>query len=99
MTTMHLLFGIPVGLALSAAAGLRVFVPLLLTGVAAPLGSLTLTPEMAWIGSRGAPDLRGMLAPCLAVSRGPLVRLRFACLALCLLRKGAQVRRAEGHKH
>ena len=48
---MHPLFGIPVGLALSAAAGLRIFVPLLLTGVAARLGVLTLTPEMAWIGS------------------------------------------------
>jgi Domain of unknown function (DUF4126) len=48
---MHPLFGIPVGLALSAAAGLRVFVPLLLTGVAARLGAITLTPGMAWIGS------------------------------------------------
>ena len=48
---MHPLFGIPVGLALSAAAGLRVFVPLLLTGLAARLGILTLTPGMAWIGS------------------------------------------------
>jgi len=48
---MHPLFGIPVGLALSAAAGLRVFVPVLLTGVAARLGMITLTPGMAWIGS------------------------------------------------
>lgn len=48
---MHPLFGIPVGLALSAAAGLRVFVPLFLTGVAARLGVLTLTPGMAWIQS------------------------------------------------
>src|SRR5262245_46999156 len=48
---MHPLFGIPVGLALSAAAGLRIFVPLLLTGVAARLGVLPLTPGMAWIGS------------------------------------------------
>jgi hypothetical protein len=48
---MDPLFGIPVGLALSAAAGLRVFVPLLLTGVAARLGAFTLAPGMAWIGS------------------------------------------------
>jgi hypothetical protein len=48
---MDPLFGIPVGLALSAAAGLRVFVPLLLTGVAARLGYFTLAPGMAWIGS------------------------------------------------
>jgi hypothetical protein len=45
------LLGIPVGLALSTAAGLRVFVPLLLTGLAARLGYLTLTPSMSWIGS------------------------------------------------
>jgi len=48
---MHPLFGIPVGLVLSAAAGLRVFIPLLLTGVAARLGMLPLSPGMAWIGS------------------------------------------------
>ena len=48
---MDPLFGIPVGLALSAAAGLRVFVPLLMTGVAARLGALPLAPGMAWIGS------------------------------------------------
>jgi hypothetical protein len=48
---MHPLFGIPVGLGLSAAAGLRVFIPLLLTGVAARLGILPLTPGMAWIAS------------------------------------------------
>ena len=48
---MESLFGIPVGLALSAAAGLRVFVPLLATGIAARLGFLTLAPGMAWIGS------------------------------------------------
>jgi len=46
--------GIPVGLALSTAAGLRVFVPLLLTGLAARLGYLTLTPGMAWVGSDAA---------------------------------------------
>ena len=45
------LLGIPVGLALSTAAGLRVFVPLLLTGLAARLGYLRLTPGMDWIGS------------------------------------------------
>jgi Domain of unknown function (DUF4126) len=45
------LLGIAVGLALSAAAGLRVFVPLLLTSLAARLGYLTLATGMAWIGS------------------------------------------------
>ena len=51
---MEPLLGIPVGLALSTAAGLRVFVPLLLTGLAARLGYLTLTPSMRWIGSDAA---------------------------------------------
>jgi len=45
------LLGIPVGLALSTAAGLRVFVPLLLTSIAARYGSLPLTPSMMWIAS------------------------------------------------
>ena len=48
---MEPLLGIPVGLALSTAAGLRVFVPLLLTGLAGRFGSLPLTPGMSWIAS------------------------------------------------
>jgi hypothetical protein len=43
-----------VGLALSTAAGLRVFVPLLLTGLAARLGYIRLTSGMAWIESDAA---------------------------------------------
>ena len=46
--------GFPSSLALSTAAGLRVFVPLLLTGLAARLGYLTLTPSMTWIASDAA---------------------------------------------
>ena len=48
---MDSLLGIAVGLALSTAAGLRIFVPLLLTSLAARAGWLTLTPGMAWIGA------------------------------------------------
>ena len=48
---MDALLGLAVGLALSTAAGLRVFVPLLLTSLAARAGWLTLTPGMAWIGA------------------------------------------------
>ena len=48
---MTSLFGIPVGLTLSTAAGLRVFVPLLVTSLAARFGYLTLAPDMTWIGS------------------------------------------------
>jgi Domain of unknown function (DUF4126) len=48
------LIGVCAGLALSAAVGFRVFVPLLLTGSAARLGYLELTPDMAWLGSDAA---------------------------------------------
>ena len=48
---MDALIGVLAGLALSAAAGFRVFVPLLLTGLAARLGYLQLTTDMAWLGS------------------------------------------------
>jgi uncharacterized protein DUF4126 len=45
------LIGVFAGLALSAAVGFRVFVPLLVTGSAARLGYLELTSDMAWLGS------------------------------------------------
>ena len=51
---MEWLLGVPVGLALSTAAGLRIFVPLLVTSVAARSGYITLTPGMTWIGSDAA---------------------------------------------
>ncbi len=51
---MDPLLGIPVGLALSTAAGLRVFIPLLLTSLAARLGYLSLAPGMSWIASDAA---------------------------------------------
>ena len=51
---MDPLLGIPVGLALSTAAGLRVFIPLLITSVAARSGYLALTPSMSWIASDAA---------------------------------------------
>jgi len=48
------LIGVFAGLALSAAVGFRVFVPLLLAGSAARLGYLELTADMAWLGSDAA---------------------------------------------
>lgn len=51
---MDPLLGIPVGLALSTAAGLRVFIPLLITSLAARSGYLALTPSMSWIASDAA---------------------------------------------
>lgn len=51
---MDPLLGIPVGLALSTAAGLRVFIPLLITSLASRSGYLALTPSMSWIASDAA---------------------------------------------
>lgn len=51
---MDALIGAFVGLALSAAVGFRVFVPLLIAGAAARLGYLGLTTDMAWLGSDAA---------------------------------------------
>ena len=42
------------GIALAAAAGLRVFVPLLATSAAAALGHLDLAPGAAWLGTTPA---------------------------------------------
>ena len=51
---MDSLLGVSVGLALSAAVGLRIFVPLLITSAAAQLGCITLAAGMTWIGSNTA---------------------------------------------
>jgi len=48
---METLLGLSVGLALSAACGFRVFVPLLVMNVASLGGQLHLSPEFALIGS------------------------------------------------
>ena len=48
---MEALLGVSVGLALSTAAGLRIFIPLLLTGLAARFDYIALTPGMVWIAS------------------------------------------------
>lgn len=51
---MDALIGVFAGLALSAAVGFRVFVPLLFTGAAARLGYLELTRDMTWLASDAA---------------------------------------------
>ena len=48
---METLLGICIGIGLSAASGLRVFVPLLVMSIASAAGHLTLGPGFAWIGS------------------------------------------------
>ncbi len=48
---MDLLLSLCIGIGLSAACGFRVFVPLLITSIAAKTGHLTLVPAFQWIGS------------------------------------------------
>ena len=48
---MESAFSVALGFGLSAACGFRVFVPLLIMGVAAHTGHLTLSPGFAWVGS------------------------------------------------
>lgn len=52
--TAESLLGIAIGFGLAAAAGFRVFVPLLAAGIAAKTGVLTLSPEFAWLASTPA---------------------------------------------
>ena len=51
---METLLAVALGLALSAACGFRIFVPLLAVGAAQATGYLTLAPKFAWIGSTPA---------------------------------------------
>ncbi len=51
---METLLSIALGIGLAAAAGLRVFVPLLGAGIAAHFGSLPLSSGFSWIGSTPA---------------------------------------------
>ena len=51
---MEIAIAIMIGLALSAACGLRVFVPLLVLSVAAKVGMLALGTSLGWIGSTEA---------------------------------------------
>lgn len=51
---MNIALAVMIGLGLSAACGLRVFVPLLVLSIAAHAGSVALAPSLAWIGSQEA---------------------------------------------
>jgi hypothetical protein len=51
LTIAEWIFPIFVGMGLSAACGFRVFVPLLIMGIAARTGFLNLSPGFEWIGS------------------------------------------------
>jgi len=45
------LYGVIVGIGLAAACGFRVFIPLLVAGVAVALGKWQVSPSMEWIGT------------------------------------------------
>jgi hypothetical protein len=51
---MELLLSVCIGLGLSAACGFRIFVPLLITSIAAHSGHLDLAPSFDWVGSPAA---------------------------------------------
>jgi hypothetical protein len=51
---MELLLSVCIGLGLSAACGFRIFVPLLVTSIAAHSGHLNLASSFQWIGSNEA---------------------------------------------
>src|SRR5687767_3523804 len=51
---MEMLLSVCVGLGLSAACGFRIFVPLLVTSIAAHSGHLNLAPSFDWLGSPAA---------------------------------------------
>jgi hypothetical protein len=57
---METLLAVALGLALSAACGFRIFVPLLVIGVAQATGYLSLAPKFAWIGSTPALAVLGV---------------------------------------
>lgn len=51
MNTLELAYTLLIGIGLSAAAGLRVFLPLLLLGLTARLGAIHLGSDFLWLGS------------------------------------------------
>lgn len=54
MTTIDTLLSLSLGIALAAAVGLRVFVPLLVVSIAAHFGHVPLAPSLEWVGSLAA---------------------------------------------
>jgi hypothetical protein len=51
---MDILLSILIGISLSAAAGFRIFVPLLVLSIASQTGHVTLSPGFEWIGTNPA---------------------------------------------
>lgn len=62
MTTMQILLALALGIGLAAAAGLRVFLPLLVLAVAAHYGVVPLAPSFEWLASLPAITMLGIAA-------------------------------------
>lgn len=62
MSGMETAVSIALGIGLAAAVGFRVFLPLLVTSIAAYTGHLHLDPNFAWLGSLSAMTMLGVAA-------------------------------------
>jgi hypothetical protein len=62
MSGMDTLISVALGIGLAAAVGFRVFVPLLVTSIAAWSGHLPLDDDFAWLGSLTAMTMLGVAA-------------------------------------
>ncbi len=62
MSGLQIALSIALGVSLAAAVGLRVFLPLLITSVAAYSGHLQLNDNLAWLGSLPAMTMLGAAA-------------------------------------
>jgi len=62
MSNSDLIVSIVLGVALAAATGFRVFVPMLIMSAAAQTGYLSLDPNFAWLGTPAALTMLGVAA-------------------------------------
>jgi hypothetical protein len=62
MTGMEALVSLALGVALAAAVGLRIFVPLLVVSIAAYFGKIHVAPSFAWLGTVPAMAMLGAAA-------------------------------------
>jgi hypothetical protein len=60
ITTAHALLSVALGIGLAAAVGLRVFLPLLITGIAGATGHVDLAPSFAWLATTPALVMLGV---------------------------------------
>jgi Domain of unknown function (DUF4126) len=62
MTSMETAVSLALGVALAAAVGLRIFVPLLVVSIAAFFGKIHIAPSFAWLGTMPAMAMLGVAA-------------------------------------